>query len=132
MELLAIIRGLEAIKDKSKEVDVYTDSQYAIKGYSEYIYTWKSNGWKNSRKTEVKNRDLWEQLDREASKFGPRITFRHVRGHSGDEWNEFVDEMARTGAEIARSKSIIVPAVMQPEELAITNRKIATGEIDFE
>ena len=62
-ELYAVIYGLERIEDKSRPVIVYSDSEYVVKGVSQWLARWKANGWKNARKREVVNRDLWEYLD---------------------------------------------------------------------
>src|ERR1041385_3718098 len=59
MELMAVIRALEALKRRSL-VRVYTDSQYVQKGISEWIGKWKRNGWKTTDKKAVKNEDLWK------------------------------------------------------------------------
>jgi ribonuclease HI len=63
MELLAAIRGLEALKKPGTRARVFTDSQYVIKGISEWLAGWKKRGWKTADKKPVKNQDLWEQLD---------------------------------------------------------------------
>lgn len=91
MELLAVIRGLEALT-KSSSVDLYSDSQYVLKGLSEWMAGWKRRGWKTASKQPVKNRDLWEELDR--LKGEHEIRFHWVRGHSGHPENERVDQMA--------------------------------------
>ena len=62
MELTAAIRALEALK-RPVGGRVYTDSQYVLKGISEWIHGWKRNGWKTAAKQPVKNADLWQQLD---------------------------------------------------------------------
>lgn len=87
MELMAAIRALEALK-RACEVDVFTDSQYVQKGITEWIYGWKRKGWKN-----VKNVDLWQELDRLTQMH--KVTWHWVRGHNGDVDNERVDVLAR-------------------------------------
>lgn len=62
MELLAVIRALEALKRPCRVI-VHTDSQYVQKGISEWIHGWKKKGWVTAAKTPVKNADLWKQLD---------------------------------------------------------------------
>jgi ribonuclease HI len=66
MELLAVIRALEALK-RPVTARVHTDSQYVQKGISEWIHGWKARGWKTASKAPVKNEDLWRALDAEAS-----------------------------------------------------------------
>ena len=61
MEMMAAIAGLEALK-RPCQVQLTTDSQYLYKGMTEWIQGWIRKGWKNSKKEEVLNRDLWERL----------------------------------------------------------------------
>ncbi|MFU8772992.1 MAG: ribonuclease HI [Anaerolineales bacterium] len=101
MELMAVIAGLNAITDRTIPVKVYSDSEYVVKGMNEWLTTWKAKNWKNSRKDEVSNRDLWECLDKLVSKF-KFVEFCWVRGHNGNYWNEYADELAREGTEVAK------------------------------
>ena len=91
MELTAAIRGLESLKRPSAAV-VHTDSQYVIKGITEWLPSWKARGWRTADKKPVKNQDLWERLDAVASTHS--LTWRWVKGHSGDPGNERVDALA--------------------------------------
>jgi ribonuclease HI len=93
MELTAVIRGLEALKRPSS-VELVTDSEYVGKGLSQWLKGWKANGWKRGprKNEEVKNADLWQQLDRLTAQH--QITFTHVRGHAGHVENERCDELA--------------------------------------
>lgn len=90
MELLAVIRGLEALKRPCK-VELFTDSIYVGKGLTEWLAGWKRRGWKRDGKL-VKNMELWQQLDELAQKH--RVHFTHVRGHSGHPENERCDQLA--------------------------------------
>lgn len=92
MELLAAIRGLEALKNPGTTARVYTDSQYVIKGMSEWVAGWKQRGWKTADKKPVKNQDLWERLDALAEQHD--LEWHWVRGHSGVGGNERVDQLA--------------------------------------
>jgi ribonuclease HI len=96
MELTAVIRALEALKRPSV-VEVYTDSQYVQKGISEWLRDWKRRGWKTADKKPVKNRELWEALDRLAGLH--RVTWHWVRGHAGHPENERADRLANLGVE---------------------------------
>ena len=107
MELEAVIRGLDAIKNKSHPVQVFTDSEYVVKGFTQWLKVWKRKGWKNARKRPVKNKDLWQFLDRLTSQFD-QIEFTWIRGHNGHEWNEWVDTLAREAAQ--KAKGIRKPA----------------------
>ena len=62
MELMAVIRALEALK-KPCRVRLHTDSQYVQLGISKWIHSWKKNGWRTADKKPVKNADLWRELD---------------------------------------------------------------------
>ncbi len=94
MELTAVIRALEALRQPSK-VRVHTDSQYVQKGISEWIMGWKKRGWKTADKQPVKNADLWRELDVLAAKHD--IEWLWVRGHAGHEGNERADQLANKG-----------------------------------
>ena len=94
MELMAVIRALEALTGPS-EVRVYTDSQYVQKGISEWIHSWKRKGWKTADKKDVKNVDLWKELDALASQH--RVEWRWVKGHAGHPENERADRLANRG-----------------------------------
>lgn len=92
MELLAAITALEALK-KPCEVVLTTDSQYLVKGMTEWLQGWVKKGWKNSKKEDVLNRDLWERLL--ALSAVHRIRWSWIRGHSGHPENERCDGLAR-------------------------------------
>lgn len=92
MELCAVIAGLEALK-RPCTVRVTTDSQYVHRGITEWIHNWRRNGWKNSQKQEVVNRDLWERLWELNRKH--QVEWTWVRGHAGHPENERCDELAR-------------------------------------
>lgn len=96
MELLAAIKGLEALK-RPCQVDLYTDSKYLQQGMLQWLAGWKQNGWRNSKKEAVKNIDLWMMLDTLASKH--QIKWHWVKGHSGHLENELVDALANRGIE---------------------------------
>ncbi len=96
MELMAAIKGLEALK-RSCDVILTTDSQYVRKGITEWIHGWRKNGWKTSAKKPVKNADLWQQLDQLTSLHN--IEWRWVKGHSGHAENELADVLANRGVE---------------------------------
>ncbi len=96
MELRAVIEALKVIKDKEYELEIYTDSNYVKDGTEKWIHSWKKNGWKTSAKAEVKNKDLWIELDNLVQKF--KITWHWVKGHSGNKYNELADSLARGDA----------------------------------
>jgi len=91
MELTAAIRALEALT-RPCEVDFYTDSQYVRKGITEWIKSWRKNGWMTSAKKPVLNKDLWIELYELTQKH--QIKWHWTRGHAGDKFNERVDQLA--------------------------------------
>ena len=92
MELLGAIAGLEMLS-RPCQVRATTDSQYLVKGMTEWIEGWVKKGWKNSQKKEVLNRDLWERLLSLCEKH--QVEWVWVRGHDGHDENERCDELAR-------------------------------------
>ena len=95
MELLAPINALKNIPKGSK-VQIFTDSKYVKSGITEWIHNWKKNGWKTADKKNVKNKDLWTELDELSSNF--KIEWNWVKAHSTDELNNKVDLLARSSA----------------------------------
>ena len=100
MELLAVIRALEALK-RPCQVTLYLDSQYVLKGITEWLPGWKAKGWRTAAKQPVKNVDLWQALDALVSQGGHKIDWRWVRGHTGDAGNERSDTLANHGVDQA-------------------------------
>ncbi len=94
MELTAVIRGLEAMK-RPITAKVYSDSQYVLKGISEWIHGWKRNGWKTADKKPVKNADLWQELDQLTRQH--KLEWIWVKGHAGHPENERADALANRG-----------------------------------
>ncbi len=100
MEMMAVIQALTALK-KPCDITLYLDSQYVLKGITEWIPGWKAKGWRTAAKQPVKNVDLWQQLDQLVQESGHRIDWRWVRGHNGDPGNERADALANQGVEQA-------------------------------
>jgi ribonuclease HI len=94
MELMAVIQGLEALR-RPVRVRVTTDSQYVRQGVTQWMARWKRNGWRTADRRPVKNRDLWERLDRAASRH--RVDWHWVKGHAGHAENERADALANRG-----------------------------------
>ncbi len=92
MELTAAIRALEALKRPS-QVELNTDSKYLQLGITEWLPRWKLRGWITASRKPVKNRDLWQAL--EAAVVGHEISWRWIRGHTGNPENEAADRLAR-------------------------------------
>ena len=92
MELQAV---LEALGELSGPVEVVSDSTYVVNCFRDRWYEgWLRRGWRNSNRKPVKNQDLWKPLIGLYESRPGEIFFRWVKGHSGDEWNEIVDQLA--------------------------------------
>ena len=101
MEMLAVTNGLEALK-RPAQVQIYTDSQYVMKGMTEWLAGWKRRGWKTADRQPVKNVDLWQRL--EAALASHQVEWQWVRGHSGHPDNERVDQLARAAIDRSRPR----------------------------
>jgi ribonuclease HI len=94
MELTAVVRGLEALK-QSSQVELFTDSVYVGKGISEWLPKWKANGWRRKERNKlvpIANEPLWRKLDELINRH--QVTYTRVAGHSGHEENDRVDKLA--------------------------------------
>lgn len=91
-EMTALLMGLRKIKNNKIPLVVYGDSQYVLNGLQFYVPKWKQNGWKTSDKRDVKNKELWIELDTVKQVFYD-IKFEWVKGHSGNQFNERVDQL---------------------------------------
>lgn len=96
MELQAAIEGLKAVKQK-KTIKLYTDSKYVKHGITEWIHTWRKNGWKGASKKPIKNLELWQELDQLSAQF--EINYIWIKGHAGHPENERADALARLAIE---------------------------------
>ena len=94
MELSAAIEGLAALKEQCN-VDLFTDSKYVMDGITQWITNWKKNNWRTAAKKDVKNRELWQELDQLISYH--QVQWHWVKGHSGDAGNEQADFLANKG-----------------------------------
>ncbi|MBA2961233.1 MULTISPECIES: ribonuclease HI [Ramlibacter] len=100
MEMMAVIQALEALK-RPCSVTLWLDSQYVLKGITEWLPGWKAKGWRTAAKAPVKNVELWQRLDGLVQGGGHAIDWRWVRGHNGDAGNERADALANMGVEVA-------------------------------
>ena len=96
MELTAVIESLKNLK-KPCELIITTDSKYVKNGITEWIHNWKKNGWRTAAKKEVKNKELWIELDSLIQIHS--ITWDWVKGHSGHPDNERADLLANVAIE---------------------------------
>lgn len=106
MEMLATIESLKKVKGylakEDFKIEFYLDSQYVLKGITEWMDGWKRKNWK-ATSGPVKNRELWEEIDR--LKQGLDIKWIWVKGHAGEEYNEMVDQLAVAEIEKLKSKN---------------------------
>lgn len=94
MELMSVIEALKSLR-RPMVVDVYTDSTYVQKGMTEWLQGWKRKQWKTAGNKPVKNADLWQLLDVQASRH--EVRWHWVKGHAGHPENERADALARAG-----------------------------------
>lgn len=103
MEMTAIVKVLEeCVRRDISEVRIMTDSNYVKQGITSWIHNWKRNGWKTSTGGDVKNRELWIQIDELRMKI-KMIEWKWVKAHNGNPQNEAVDRLAR---ECAKNLSV--------------------------
>jgi ribonuclease HI len=101
MEMQAAISALEffAGTNQTQQCVLYTDSEYLIKGITQWMKGWKKKGWKTAAGKDVLNKDLWEILDvldrQVQAQTKVPVSWQHVRGHSGNVGNERCDTIAR-------------------------------------
>jgi len=91
MELTAALVALKELKEPS-EVVLTSDSQYLVKGMTEWIKGWIKKGWVTANKQPVKNKNIWVELDQLSKSH--KITWKWVRGHQGHIENERCDRLA--------------------------------------
>lgn len=91
MEMMAVIAGLEALKRPCR-VTITTDSQYVMKGMTEWLPGWKARNWRTASKQPVKNTDLWQRLEKVINSH--QVEWQWVRGHTGHDENERADQLA--------------------------------------
>ncbi len=96
MELTAAIEGLRSLREPC-EVEVVTDSEYVLKGITEWIHNWKRRNWMRSTRKPVVNSDLWKALEAEAARH--KTTWTWTRGHSTHDDNNRADELATRAAQ---------------------------------
>jgi ribonuclease HI len=101
MEIMAALEALRTLTaDGASDVDLVSDSTYVVKCFTDRWWQgWQRRNWMNSQKKPVANRDLWEPLIELAVSSVSQVSFRWVKGHSGDRWNDRVDELATIAAD---------------------------------
>lgn len=100
MEILAVIKALELIKTPMQVIKLHTDSKLIVDTMTKgWLQKWQRNGWRKADKTLVLNKDLWEKLAIENSKF--KVEYIWVKGHAGIEENERCDVISKNAAEMS-------------------------------
>ena len=99
MELLAAIKGLESLKEPCT-VTLFTDSKYVVQGMSEWVKDWIARGWRTAAKKPVKNIELWQRLVELCNLH--TVTFKWVKGHDTNPYNNRCDELATNAIAIFR------------------------------
>jgi len=108
MEIMALLEALkmaQAFAGESRQMKIYFDSQYVLKGASTWIWSWMNSGWKTKSGDEVKNKELWIEISKLliGLKKQVKIDWFYVEGHSGNPGNNRVDQIAASfadGAEV--------------------------------
>lgn len=95
MELQACIECLKNLSKKTK-ITIYTDSQYVKNGITDWIVNWKNNNWRTSSNKDIKNVELWIELDKLNNKH--IVEWKWVKGHSNNRFNDVADALATKGA----------------------------------
>lgn len=116
MELASLIATFDhIIKNKLVgKIILNFDSMYVLDGTSKWLNNWSKNGWKGSNKKPIKNKEMWQEvynLRSQILKMGCTIEYVHVKGHSGHEYNEYVDQLAVGACE--HTKGDLKPWVME-------------------
>jgi ribonuclease HI len=113
MEMCAVLLAIYYIKDNKikGKVKIYSDSEYTIKGLTEWYPKWKKNGYKTAAGKPVANLDLWNELVGES--LGVNFELIHVKGHNGNEYNEKIDKAVFKHSESQKDRDWIV----KPEKI---------------
>jgi len=95
-ELTALIKALEFIKvNQISDAKIIIDSEYALKGATEWLPGWINRNWKNANKKPVANRDLWEMINQLLNDVKSlNVSYEWTRGHNGNRYNELADQLA--------------------------------------
>ncbi|CAG8818971.1 19360_t:CDS:2, partial [Racocetra persica] len=97
-EIYTVIRALEACKNKTKPLEIMTDSKYVINIIEDWVEKWEKNGYMSYKNTPVKNQDLIKRLKKLIDNRIGTVQLVHVRGHWGNYGNEQADKLAKLGS----------------------------------
>lgn len=114
MELTGLLKGIEAAKALGAPATLWCDSQYAVKGATSWMFSWKKRGWKKPGNEELKNIELWQAID--AALAGvDQVAIEWCRGHSGIVGNERADELSNLGMASLARRHVASPDVTVTE-----------------
>lgn len=95
MELMAVLDALRHFYGTDEKITIVSDSQYVVHAFQRnWYYNWRAAGWTTSAGKPVANQDLWIPIINGSEHFGKRLKFEWVKGHSGDDMNDYVDRLA--------------------------------------
>lgn len=103
MELTAALKAIESMKTDAP-LTIVSDSQYVVKGATEWLAGWKAKGWKTASKKPISNRDLWENLDVALAARPNGVLFEWTKGHAGTLLNEEADRLAEAEARAQKAR----------------------------
>lgn len=107
MEMTAVVKALETCLEKGiLDIKLITDSNYVKNGITSWIRNWKRNGWRTASGGDVKNKELWIQIDTLSSRMRS-VEWSWVKAHNGHPMNEAVDDLARSEAARLKTGSIV-------------------------
>lgn len=102
MELKAVVKAYEEVlsgRVRGTTFELYSDSAYVVNAINGcWLDKWQLNGWQTTRGEDIKNRDLWERFSKVRSRLlrkGVKIHLNKIKGHAGNAFNEYVDELAK-------------------------------------
>lgn len=110
-ELTAALQGL-LLTPRGAAVELVSDSQYVLKGITEWRAGWERNGWRNSKKEPVANLEIWQRLF--AAVDARKVTTRWVKGHNDDRFNELADRLANAGLKAKKAAPAPLPDASIP------------------
>jgi ribonuclease HI len=94
MELMAVIKAIEALKKPGMHLTIYSDSQYVVKAVNEgWLKNWIATNFKGGKK----NKDLWMHYHQISAKH--QVRFVWVKGHANNPNNNRCDELATAAAD---------------------------------
>ncbi len=133
MELQAVLEAVQALPGR---LLVRSDSTYVVNCFNEKWYEgWIAKGWKTTSRKPVANQDLWEPLIGLYRQRADELTFEWVKGHSGNEMNDLVDQLAVAAATAQKEAlgSSVASAPPGPEVPWPVDRAVAvTGSAELD